>query len=181
MLKSVNSFGDPLGQKGFGRFTKECLSCLVQVVFVNVNTERHEKKYKNNVVSKRYFGLNFSRDLFGILFWNINALVRLYKDSCNTSMPVEFVPRTVTNLRNCVTKTVTQRDLVLGSFSVSFQDGGWSRKKTDWETSTGEVTQPYSLGIVLHWVDTIAFWEERLAIKIKVAGEQFSALPERVI
>lgn len=68
MLKSVNSFGDPLGQKGFGRFTKGCLSCLVQVVFVNnVNTERHEKNIKI-IVSKRYFGLNFSRDLFGILF-----------------------------------------------------------------------------------------------------------------
>ena len=46
MLKSVNSFSDPLGQRGFGRFTKECLSCLVQVVFVNVNTERHEKNIK---------------------------------------------------------------------------------------------------------------------------------------
>lgn len=46
MLKPVNSFGDPLGQKGFGRFTKECLSCLVHVVFVNVNTERHEKNIK---------------------------------------------------------------------------------------------------------------------------------------
>lgn len=47
MLKSVNSFGDPLGQKGFGRFTKGCLSCLAEVVFVNnVNTERHEKNIK---------------------------------------------------------------------------------------------------------------------------------------